>query len=210
MNSLPADSERPERRSIRLDGYDYSRAGAYFVTICTHERAPLFGAIEDGRVCLTESGRVVETTWSEIPGNHPGVEIDTFVVMPNHVHGILVMVDPVSGSGRDESRPYVAPAPSSKTEGSAVRALRGSGAIHRALPLGEIVRAFKARVTTAIRRQRGTTDDVWQRGYYEHVIRDEASLDRIRKYVVENPARWAFDRDNPTAASPERENAWLG
>jgi len=140
--------------------------------------------------------RVVAAAWTDIPNHHARVEIDEFVVMPNHVHGILFL-----GVGDLEQERAQRVAPLQRNE-------------NRLDPnaLGAIVRAFKARVTRDLRGLFGATILVWQRNYHEHVIRDEDALQRIRQYIVDNPARWAFDRDNP-AAQPdgvEREfDEWL-
>ena len=163
------------RRSIRVAGYDYARPGAYFVTICTHDRAPLFGAVVEGRMRLNEAGRVVVRCWRAIPDHFPAVRLDAFVIMPDHLHGLLWIASPegegcLSGppEAGAEPRPFRSP---SRTVGS-------------------IVRGFKIGVTTWMRAHRDVWD-VWQRNYYEHIVRDEEDLARIRRYIAENPMRWA-------------------
>ena len=151
------------RRAARLKAYDYSSAGAYFVTICTAERASLFGDVEGGEMRLNDSGRAVQTTWDDLPNHYHHVELDAFVIMPNHIHGILVLAGKTDQHG-----------------------------------LPEIVRGFKtfsARRVNEIRRARHVA--VWQRSYHDHVIRDVADLDRIRRYIADNPAGWALDAENP-------------
>lgn len=163
------------RRSIRLKDYDYRQNGAYFVTICSHERLCLFGSIGDGEMVLNDWGRITQTSWSEIPAHYPMVELDVFVVMPNHVHGIIVI------TGDNE--------------------LQSIGAQHGATPnnvapnsLGSIVRTFKAAVTRHINRLLDAPDHpIWQRNYHEHIIRNENTLNTIRAYVDNNPAKWAED-----------------
>ena len=185
---------RPYRRSVRLQDYDYSQCGAYFITVCTQERGLLFGEITDGAMQLSCAGRQVELCWLDIPNHFPYVELDSFVVMPNHVHGIVVVggspvgaknLSPLHKTNKSTQRPVGAPAKS----------------------LGSIVHGFKIGVTNWFR---GNTNVriVWQRNYYEHVIRNEESLNRIRQYIVDNPARWEFDRENPVAISPEKKDAW--
>jgi len=173
------------RRSIRLRGYDYAQPGAYFVTIVAHGRECLFADIVDGQTRLTEAGRIVDAAWRDLPNHYPGLALDAFVIMPNHVHAIIQLQ--AVGAG---FKPAPTPA-------------------ERPRPLSEIVRAFKSFSSRRINENRGTSGlPVWQRNYYEHVVRDDESLDRIRCYIVHNPARWAVDRDNPLAAAPEPEAAW--
>ncbi|MBN2703308.1 MAG: transposase [Pontiellaceae bacterium] len=163
------------RRSIRLREYDYSRAGAYFVTACTQGRAFLFGDIADGQMRLNDAGRVVEQCWNEIPAHFPHVALDEFVVMPNHVHGILLIMDHVGAKN-------ISPLPgTSKT-------------------IGSVIRGFKIGVTKWF-RQNTPLFVIWQRNYYEHIIRNDESLNRIREYIVNNPAQWEMDRENPATVT---------
>ena len=180
------------RRSIRLKGYDYTQTGTYFVTLCTHNRACLFGAVLDGNVQLNDAGRMAEATWTDLPARFTHVNLDALVVMPNHIHGILIV-------GAQFIAPDHLPQPS--------RAYAQQGAMNRAPTLGEIVRAYKA-VSTRMIRQTVNSTFTWQRNYYEHVIRNEESLNRIRQYILDNPARWEFDRENPAATNIEPKNAW--
>jgi REP-associated tyrosine transposase len=178
----------PQRRSLRLRDYDYSLAGAYVVTICTHQRTSLFGWIVDSELWLGTRGEVVDACWREVPEHYPQVELDAFVVMPNHVHGIIVIGDASEDQAlRAADAGATCRAP---TVGRKPRLERSA--------LGHIVRSFKAASTKAIRAlETGGPQVVWQRGYHEHVIRSEAALARIRQYIVDNPAKWAFDHDNP-------------
>ena len=173
------------RRSIRLRGYDYSQAGVYFVTICTHNRrseksfAPyLFGEIVDGEMVLNDVGRLVAKCWRDIPAHFPHVELDEFIVMPNHVHGILLIAN---------------------CRGTACRAPTGERfgkPIGGSLPT--IVRSFKSAATKRINERRNEPGmKFWQRNYYEHIIRNEGELSDIREYIVNNPLKWEFDRENP-------------
>jgi REP element-mobilizing transposase RayT len=151
----------PPRKSLRLSHYDYAMPGAYFVTACTHERTCLLGKISDGTVRLSEAGRVVAQVWQDLPAHYPNFSLDEFVIMPNHLHGLLVI----------------------EREGGR--------------PLSNLMRAFKAFSTREIKAQRLVTDPVWQRGYYEHVVRDEADLAVICQYIQDNPAKWDLDDENP-------------
>ena len=191
------DNNQPRayRRSVRLQDYHYSQAGAYFITVCTQERRALFGEIVDGEMVLNDAGRAVEHTWLAIPQHFPQVELDAFVVMPNHLHGIVV----ISGSpvgAKDFSPLHRINHPPFRPVGTPAKSI------------GSIVRGFKIGVTKWF-RERGDTRVVWQRNYYEHVIRGEESMSRIREYIQNNPARWEFDRENPAATSPEKKDAWL-
>ncbi|MCJ7668444.1 MAG: transposase [Anaerolineae bacterium] len=175
------DAEKHHRRSIRLKEYDYSQAGAYFVTVCTHNRECILGEVANGEVLLNEFGKIVESVWFDLPKHYPNVELDAFVIMPNHVHGIIIVgADPVGAGFKPAPTTAKKPAP---TGGYA---------------LSEVVRGFKtfsARRINEIRATSGTP--VWQRNYYEHIVRDEDRLNRIREYIINNPMRWQFDRENP-------------
>lgn len=184
------DPEKHHRRSIRLKGYDYTQPGAYFVTICTQTRACLFGAVADGEMQLNNPAQIAKAAWDELPARFPSVRLDAFIVMPNHVHGIIIV-----------GAQFIAPSDGFGT------ATIDQGAINHAPTLGEMVRAYKAASTRLI-RQAGTPDFAWQRNYYEHVVRDEESLSRIRRYILDNPAHWEFDRDNPAATTHEPVDAW--
>ena len=184
------DAPKRQRRSIRLQGYDYTRQGAYFVTICTRNRECLLGDIVEGRMHLSEAGRLAQAVWEDLPHHYPHVQIDVWVIMPNHMHGIIILTEAQTTeddvqSGADPKINVGAglkPAPTAATRHG----------------LSEIVRAFKtfsARRINALHNTVGTS--FWQRNYYEHVIRNESALDRIRQYIVDNPARWPEDPENP-------------
>ena len=194
------DSDIHRRRSIRLREYDYRQAGAYFVTVCTHEREPL---LDNQRL-----HGIVERAWYRLPGRFEGVALDEFVVMPNHVHGIVWIRRDAVGARRPAPSSarmiwreiQTAFAPGGRSEASPLRpALRfhapPSGS------LGVIMGSFKADSTRRINRIRGTPGAaVWQRGYYERIIRDEAELNAIRQYIRDNrdnPSKWANDPNNP-------------
>jgi REP-associated tyrosine transposase len=181
---------RGSRRSIRLQGYDYTQPGAYFVTICTMNRECTFGQIVAGRSTLSDLGRIVAACWVEIPQHFAYASLDRFVVMPNHLHGI------VSLSGRRDTACRV---PTTERFGKPVA---GS--------LPTIMRAFKSAVTQRANRTLGVAKArVWQGSYYEHVIRDEASLRRIRQYIETNPLRWELDRENFDRHDDDEFDRWL-
>jgi putative transposase len=165
------------RRSIRLQGYDYAQAGAYFVTICTQERDCLFGDVAAREMRLNDAGQIVLESWNWMGNQYDHVELDEYVIMPNHFHGIIVIIDPCRGGSRT--------APTND----------------RRKPLGRLIGAFKTVSTKRINETRQTPGaKLWQRNYYERVIRNEGYLGNIRKYIANNPMQWAFDRENPAGA----------
>lgn len=178
------------RRSIRLKDYDYSSAGAYFVTICAHNRDCLFGEIIDGEMVLNDAGKMVERCWLEIPDHYPSVELDEFVIMPNHIHGIIVIPDFV---GVQDFEPLQQTIKSDKSD--ILKKNRFQHIIPRSI--GAIIRGFKIGVTKWFRNNTNIVF-VFQRNFYEHIIRDESDLNRIREYIVNNPARWQDDEENPS------------
>lgn len=202
---------RQHRRSLRLKGYDYSQVGAYFITICTQDRAYLFGEIVDGEMRWNEYGECAVRWWEDIPRHFTAVDIDAFVVMPNHVHGIVVITGGPVGAGLPRPDPQTANAVADTGTDAAMDAHKGAETAPLRRPsLGNVMAYFKYQSAKHINAMRQTVaTSVWQRNYYEHIIRSEASLNRIRQYVLDNPARWTFDRDNPSAIVPEPEGAWL-
>jgi REP element-mobilizing transposase RayT len=182
-------SKRFARRSVRLPAYDYGSMGAYFVTMCTHNRSCLFRTTHDGTMRLSEWGHAVEDCWKSIPAHHRHVMLDAFVVMPNHIHGVLLLGDsPAPGAARRAPTPNAFGPP-----------MRGA--------LSTVLRSFKSASTNDINRIRGTPGaPLWQRSYYEHVIRDEADLFTVRQYIQDNPARWDMDEENPSRSGRPARN----
>ncbi len=196
---MPYDPDRHHRRSIRLKGYDYSQEGAYYVTVCVRNRQCLFGEVVEGEMALSAWGEIVQQEWLQTAVVRPYVRLDEFMVMPNHFHGILCIVD---DSGRGDAR--VAPTGTERTD-----AVHGS---HGPQPgsLGAIVGAFKSAATKRINVLRVSPGaKVWQRGYWEHIIRHDRALDRIREYIATNPARWALDPENPDRRGEDEFDRWL-
>lgn len=162
------------RKRLRLPEYDYRIGGYYYVTLCTQNRQCLFGRVENGNMILNDVGEMIHKIWLEIGNKYDGFENDLFVVMPNHLHGILII---------DERGPARGPAPT--------------------LSLPDVMRNFKSLTTTYYIR--GIEENIfepfekklWQRSYYEHIIRKNESLDKIRHYIVDNPRKWGEDRENP-------------
>lgn len=185
---MPYDPNRHHRRSIRLQGYDYSRQGAYFVTLCTTNRECLFGEIVDGKLMLNEYGQIVHEEWLNTALVRPSVVLDEYVVMPNHLHGIIVLTDTDHVGATRRVAPPVYP-PKGPTPGS----------------IGAIIAQFKATSTKSVNRLRSTKGvRVWQRNYFEHIIRDERSLNLIREYIRRNPNLWADDLENPVNSRNEQ------
>jgi putative transposase len=166
------------RRSIRLHGYDYTRAGAYFITICTHQRLCLFGEVIDGKIQLNPIGQLIVSLWQRIPQHFPNVELDEFVLMPNHLHGIIIIVkqQPQPNSANQELN------------------LQGT----KSNSLGAIIQNFKSISTRKIKRiNHNSSMLIWQRNYYEQIIRDDRTLQKIRQYITDNPLNWESDRLTP-------------
>jgi len=174
------------RHSIRLKGYDYTRGGAYFVTIVTYQRAHLFGEVVNGEMRLNELGQIARDEWFKTADLRPYVKLyeDELMVMPNHAHGIVwIENDDVVGMGVGAER-RSAP---TKTKTPTVTPKS----------LGAIVRAYKSAVTyavNALQKQRGAV--LWQRNYYEHIIRNEQEHERIYNYILSNPLNWENDDEN--------------
>lgn len=178
-SQLASDKEESQRCSIRLKDYDYSQEGAYFVTICTHGHKCLFGQIVDSTMQLNRFGNVVNKCWLEIPHHFPNVEVDAFVIMPNHFHGIVVIQD------------YRGEVTSPTPKGAETAPLQRH-------TLGQTIAYFKYQTTKSINQICHTPGNrLWQRNYYEHVIRNEHDLNDIRQYILDNPVKWDMDEENP-------------
>ena len=183
---MPYHPDQHHRRSIRLKGYDYSSTGAYFITLCTFQRQCLFGQIIDGVMQLNDLGTIVAEEWRQSSTIRQEVDFDQWVIMPNHLHGIVLInaTDPV-GANR---------------VGAHRRAPLQMGVAHRKpRSLSSFVAGFKSATTKRLNTLRNTAGTpVWQRNYYEHIIRNEASLHQIRQYIQSNPATWQDDQLNPS------------
>ena len=171
------------RKNTRLRGYDYAQAGCYFVTVCVKDHACVLGEIRDGQVCLNDHGKIVEKCWHNLP-DHYDVKLDAFVVMPNHVHGIIG----ITGDAPAD----VAPAGvASAHVGAGLRPARTHG-------LSEVIRGFKSFASREINQMIAEAGRFrWHRSFYDHVMRDGREHAMIREYIVHNPAQWAVDENNP-------------
>jgi len=193
------------RRSIRLKGYDYSQAGAYFITLCTYNREHLFGKIMNGNIILNEFGKITCNEWARTPQIRLNVSLDVFVIMPNHMHGIII----INGRGKSHSSKLHSPMLNdppilddsplinlpnntnhsySENEGECDSPLRSPSNT-----IGAIVRGYKSAVTKQINLL-GPGGMVWQRSYYEHIIRNEGAYQTISEYIINNPLRWESDK----------------
>lgn len=171
------DPQKHHRRSIRLKEYDYTQPGGYFITIVAYQRATLFGKIVNGEIQLNALGIIADECWRAIPDHFPNVELGAFVVMPNHVHGILAINEDVDANASTSTEQFQKPVPGS---------------------IPTIVRSYKSAVTRRIGREHNATG-IWQRNYYEHVIRNQTEWDRIHRYIEANPSTWTEDKENPSS-----------
>ncbi|MBE9140082.1 transposase [Nodosilinea sp. LEGE 07088] len=178
------------RCSLRLKGYDYSAAGAYFITICTFQRRCLFGQVVNGEMQLNEFGQIATECWQAIPEHFSHIELDEYIVMPNHVHGILVAQD--TRRGIAVQCPYTNPGNVPQNPYISVFGKMSPGSIPA------VVRSYKYATTKRINILRDAVGTpVWQRNYYDHIIRNERSLQHIRYYTTNNPLTWADDQLHP-------------
>ena len=181
--------ENRRRKPLRLQGYDYAQAGASYVTICTQQRTCLFGDVIKGEMVLNEAGQMIQQIWNDLPHHYPNVTLDAFVVMPNHVHGVLFIDDSLVGDG-PRAVPILDQGPP-------------QGATPTTLSLIDLMHRFKSLTTAKYRHGVKTVGwlpfngKLWQQGYYDHIVRNEKDLDRIRQYIINNPLQWADDTENP-------------
>jgi putative transposase len=197
------DPRKHHRRSIRLKGFDYTQPGAYFVTMVSYQRAGLFGEIVDGQARLNDLAKIVDRCWRNIPRHFPEVELDVYVVMPNHLHGIIWIGDrgcrgeASADSERGISHHLSAAQSRSATPPEAdASPQRPKGT--QSGSLNAIVQNFKSVSTRKANQFLGSPGSkIWQRVYFERVVRNERELNAIRRYIADNPAQWESDRENP-------------
>lgn len=190
------------RRSIRLREYDYADAGGYFVTICTYQRHCLFGEVVAGEMRLNEAGQCVEKWWQSIPEHFENTSVDSYVIMPNHFHGVIMHVGagsprPVfqTNEGRETTENQGG---DPENRGGDPQNQGGETPPLRYPTLGQVVGYFKYQSTRQINELRDNPGcPVWQRNYHEHIVRNENDLLNIRRYITENPLKWEQDENNP-------------
>jgi len=167
--------------SARLKGYDYSQVGCYFITICTKDRINWFGEIKNGEMIKSKIGEIAEKCWLEIPSHFPFVGLEEFVIMPNHIHGVIIIND---NNGRDAKSCV------STTDMTEYNNKFGP----QSKNLSSIVRGFKIGVKNFSNQNK--IDFSWQGRFYDHIIGNEKELNKIRQYIVDNPLKWELDRNN--------------
>jgi len=181
-----------QRRSIRMVGYDNTLPGAYFVTLISRRRICLFGEITSEGMYLNPIGQKVVQCWYGLQKNFQNVKLDEFFLMPNQLHGIIVLLD---ASGKGEAFPEMVSSPKIESMGNA-SPLRPRGT--ESGSLGAIIQNFKSVSTRMVNKmyyERG--NKIWQRNYYERIIRNDRELDAIRQYIQDNPINWKKDQENP-------------
>ena len=172
-----------KRRSIRLRNFDYSKEGVYFITICTKIPDYPLGTVKNNKVNLSETGKIAKEYWIQIPKHYKNMQLDEFVVMPNHIHGIIILKDKINDS--NVGIQYIEPLP---------KAHKYQKIIPKSI--GSIVRTYKGAVTRWCRKN-GFNEFKWQRNFYEHLVRDKNDLFAIRNYIRYNPEKWFWDKENP-------------
>lgn len=207
----PGFGQHKRRRSIRLKGYDYSRTGVYFITIVTWGRLMLFGKIENGEMKLNPYGEIIQKWWDNIPIHFPNVETGAFIIMSNHVHGIIIITEDGRGTvpvprvegaiqqqGGDIIQQGEITSPLHNENVDGMEQQGGETPPLRKLTLGQIVAYFKYKSTKEINiLDGGRVAKLWQRNYYEHIVRNEREMETIWNYIESNPAMWATDDENP-------------
>ena len=187
------------RRSIRFKGYDYTQAGLYFITICCQNRACLFGEIENGKMMLNDAGAIANDCWLNIPTHFPNAILHEYVIMPNHVHGIIELVGANNHSPKNKKNNNSVIGDNRAKNVSVIgdnRAKNVSPLRSPSKTVGSVVRGFKIGVTKWM-RQNTDTFYIWQRNYWEHIIRDDKSHENISQYIINNPTKWNNDKLNP-------------
>ncbi|MGK7879848.1 MAG: transposase [Crocosphaera sp.] len=173
---MPYNPDIHNRRSMRLKNYDYSQAGAYFITICTQHKQCIFGDIKKGKMRLNHLGAIADQYWQQIPKHFSNTALDVYIIMPNHLHGILWIVKDVQNNQQPRKFGNI---------------VKGS--------ISSIIRSYKAVVTQKIKKVCEITETalIWQKRYYDQIIRNEKMLNNIRKYIIDNPINWEQDEEKP-------------
>ncbi len=183
-------AQKPQRQPHRLRNYDYAQPGAYFITIVTFQRKCLFGEIKNGVMILNATGNIVLSEWQRLKSRFPQIELDEFAIMPNHLHGIIVIHDFRRRIGDSSIRVVL-----DKPLASLPAGEQFGNPVPGSIPT--IIRSFKAAVSFRINLHPGNSGQpLWQRDYYDHIIRDEADWANIRLYIQTNPEKWERDDEN--------------
>ncbi len=165
-----------DRKNIRLRNYDYSSEGLYFITICTYKFLNLFGKIENELILLNDNGKIVEKLWMDIPDTYKNIKLHSYIIMPNHFHGNIEIVGAVH-------------------EPPLHNFVQSDVKSRRQMLIPKIVGKFKMQTSKQINILRNTVGkSVWQRNYYDHIIRNEESYNKITEYIENNPSKWEFDK----------------
>jgi putative transposase len=167
------------RKSIRLKEYNYSQPGEYFVTMCTHDKKCVFGKVMEENTLLSPIGEIAKKCWEEIPEHYPCVILDEYAIMPNHVHGIIIITE-----GRD----LINQIPTTENNFPLMKNPKET--------LGKIIRYYKARSAKLIHNS-GYVDFQWQSSFYDRIVRSDKELNKIRDYITDNPLKWYLDEENP-------------
>jgi putative transposase len=185
------DPTAHHRRSIRLPDYDYTFPGAYFITICTYGKQCILSEVKSGEVILTDLGRDIDFRWKVLPEWFKNVSLDAHILMPNHLHGIIILTDELECRGKATANQYpFDPSFSAEVALPKTRPTEHPGARSGSLPA--VIQNFKSTTSRCTKHIRGAIP-LWQRNYYEHVIRNDRSLDEIREYIASNPWNWTKD-----------------
>ncbi len=210
---MPYNPDKHHRRSIRLKGYDYSKAGLYFITICCQDRSCRFGHVDNDEMVLNEFGHIAYNEWCNLPKRFANFDLDVFQIMPNHMHGIIALNDTV-GAGftpaqNGDNTEYNIPAQNgsvdqNQNDADIIQGARASPAPTVGASVSDIVGAYKSLVANgcldiwkfkwAEVNPAPTMGKLWQRDFYEHIIRNEQSYQTISNYIIENPAKWKDDK----------------
>ncbi|MDD2516417.1 MAG: hypothetical protein PHF26_04340 [Candidatus Gracilibacteria bacterium] len=182
----------PNRKNMRLREYNYSENGHYFVTICTKDKISFFGEIKDGEMLLNEFGKIAKNLWMESDLHFKNCKVDEFIIMPNHLHGIIIIEDYLTGNiDLHKQKVGNADLHKQKVGNADLRSLQRTK-----MYLSKIIHGFKSSFTRKINKEIENNNFSWQNSFYERIIRNEEELGKIREYIVNNPLKWEFDEDN--------------
>lgn len=182
---------KKRKNSLRLNNYNYSWAGAYFITICSYKKESLFGKISDHSMQLNNFGKIVQKCWNQIPAKYKNVKIGDFVIMPNHIHCIIWIVEAIHESPETKQTIHESP-----YKNGVIRELPLRGE-RRKMLLSKIIGRFKMNSSKLINNIRNSAGShIWQRGYYDHIIRNDEDLNNIKQYIQNNPQNWDKDKNN--------------